>query len=57
MKRETDILVIGGGAIGICTAHYLLQQGRQVAVVNHATSFFRFGEGSVARRRTSKKVF
>lgn len=33
MKRETDILVIGGGAIGICTAHYLLQQGRQVAVV------------------------
>ena len=30
---DTDVLIIGGGAIGICSAHYLTQQGRKVTVV------------------------
>lgn len=33
MKREADVLIIGGGVIGICAAHYLLEKGRQVVVV------------------------
>jgi len=33
MNKQTDILVIGGGAIGVCCAHYLTQSGRQVSVI------------------------
>ena len=33
MKREVDVLIIGGGVIGICSAHFLSHQGRQVVVV------------------------
>jgi len=33
MKEQTDILVIGGGAIGVCCAHYLTQSGRQVSLI------------------------
>lgn len=33
MKHEAEILVIGGGAIGICCAHYLREQGKEVMVV------------------------
>lgn len=33
MKKQTDILVIGGGAIGVCCAHYLTQSGRQVSLI------------------------
>jgi D-amino-acid dehydrogenase len=33
MKKKSDILVIGGGAIGICCAHYLTQSGRQVILI------------------------
>ncbi len=33
LHRKTDILVIGGGAIGICSAYYLSEQGRKVTVV------------------------
>ena len=33
MYRKTDVLVIGGGAIGICSAYYLNEQGRKVTVV------------------------
>jgi glycine/D-amino acid oxidase-like deaminating enzyme len=29
MKLETETLVIGGGAIGICCAHYLREQGKE----------------------------
>ena len=34
MKLETETLVIGGGAIGICCAHYLNRQGKEVMVVD-----------------------
>jgi D-amino-acid dehydrogenase len=33
MKRDMDVLVIGGGAIGICSAYYLTRQGLSVSVV------------------------
>ncbi len=33
MARQVDVLVIGGGVVGICTAHFLQQQGREVTVV------------------------
>ncbi len=33
MKTQTEVLVIGGGAIGVCSAHYLSEQGRTVAIV------------------------
>ena len=33
MKRNTEILVIGAGAIGICSAYYLSELGRNVTVV------------------------
>ncbi len=33
MQREVDVLVIGGGVIGICSAHFLSCLGRQVVVV------------------------
>ncbi len=33
MKLETEILIIGGGAIGICAAHYLSERNHKVTVV------------------------
>jgi len=33
MKGETDVLVIGGGAIGVCAAYYLAEQGLSVSLV------------------------
>jgi len=33
MKHGVETLVIGGGAIGICCAHYLRKQGKEVMVV------------------------
>ena len=33
MNRETETLVIGGGAIGICCAYYLHALGKNVTVV------------------------
>ena len=33
MSREVDVLVIGGGVIGVCAAHYLLEAGRQVTLL------------------------
>jgi D-amino-acid dehydrogenase len=34
MKHTTDVLIIGAGAIGICSAYYLSRQGRRVTVVD-----------------------
>jgi D-amino-acid dehydrogenase len=33
MQQKADIVVIGGGAIGICCAYYLTEQGRHVTLV------------------------
>ena len=33
MTRDADVLIIGGGAIGICCAHHLIEQGRDVTLV------------------------
>jgi D-amino-acid dehydrogenase len=33
MEHEAEVLIIGGGAIGICCAHYLREQGKEVTVV------------------------
>ncbi|MFC1936257.1 NAD(P)/FAD-dependent oxidoreductase [Chloroflexota bacterium] len=33
MKYSSDVLVIGGGEIGICAAYYLSEMGRRVVVV------------------------
>lgn len=33
MNDDTDVLILGGGAIGLCCAHYLLQAGRSVRVL------------------------
>ena len=34
MSEETEILIIGGGAIGVCSAYYLNAAGRDVALVD-----------------------
>ena len=33
MSEETEILIVGGGAIGVCSAYYL-NVGRDVALVD-----------------------
>ena len=33
---ETDVAVIGGGVIGLCTAYELVQRGREVVVIDKA---------------------
>ena len=33
MKPDSDILVIGGGVIGVCSAYYLAKEGRQVTIL------------------------
>lgn len=34
---ETDVLIIGGGIIGLACAHYLQQRGRRVTVIDRGT--------------------
>jgi len=36
MKGDLDVLVIGGGAIGICSAYYLAEQGLRVSIVEQS---------------------
>lgn len=33
MSKQEDVLIIGGGVIGVCSAYYLSQQGRPVTLV------------------------
>ena len=33
MKNDSDVLVIGGGAVGVCAAYYLAEQGLSVSIV------------------------
>jgi len=33
MAEKRDVLVIGGGVIGVCTAYYLAQMGREVTLL------------------------
>jgi len=33
MSQESDVLVIGGGAVGVCTAYYLAKAGCQVTLI------------------------
>ncbi len=33
MSNQVDILIIGGGVIGVCAAYYLTEQGRSVTLV------------------------
>ncbi|MDA0746514.1 MAG: FAD-dependent oxidoreductase [bacterium] len=33
MRHQTDVVIIGGGSVGICSAHYLLETGRKVTVL------------------------
>lgn len=33
MTEKADVLVIGGGIVGVCAAHYLAEGGRQVTLV------------------------
>jgi D-amino-acid dehydrogenase len=44
MTTKTDVLIIGGGAIGLNAAYYLLKAGRGVTVLDKAA----IGEGSSA---------
>jgi D-amino-acid dehydrogenase len=32
-ERQVDVLVIGGGVVGVCTAHFLSARGRRVTVI------------------------
>ena len=33
MKNQPDVLIIGGGVIGVCTAYYLAELGREVTLL------------------------
>lgn len=33
MKRKVDVLVIGGGVVGVCSAYFLSEKGREVTLV------------------------
>lgn len=36
MRRDPDVLIIGGGVIGLCTAYYLCRDGRSVTLVDRS---------------------
>jgi glycine/D-amino acid oxidase-like deaminating enzyme len=33
MAEKADVIVVGGGVIGICTAYYLARKGRTVILL------------------------
>lgn len=34
LKKDVDVLVIGGGVIGVCVAYFLLKAGRSVTLLD-----------------------
>jgi len=32
MRDDPEVLMVGGGAVGVCSAHYLAQQGLRVSL-------------------------
>jgi len=50
---DTDILVIGGGAIGICSVYYLVQQGLQALVVKQGEIASGFSGANAGRMVSS----
>ncbi len=37
MNRESDVLILGAGAIGLCCAYYLLKSGHSVTLLDQST--------------------
>jgi D-amino-acid dehydrogenase len=33
MSRHTDVLIIGGGIVGLACAYYLIKAGKQVRII------------------------
>ena len=33
MKTHRDVIIVGGGVVGLCTAYYLVKAGRQVTIL------------------------
>ncbi|MCB0197294.1 MAG: FAD-binding oxidoreductase, partial [Anaerolineae bacterium] len=33
MEHNTEVLIIGGGIIGVCAAYFLARQGREVCLI------------------------
>ncbi|MBL7030724.1 MAG: FAD-dependent oxidoreductase [Candidatus Marinimicrobia bacterium] len=36
--KKSDVIIIGGGAVGLCTAYYLNQSGFEVTIINEGDS-------------------
>ena len=36
MDRQKDVVIIGAGIVGVCTAYYLLERGRQVTILDQS---------------------
>ena len=55
MSEETEILIVGGGAIGVCSAYYLNAAGREVALVDKGDicSGCSYGNGGLLCRVTA----
>ena len=39
MKSQTEILIVGGGAVGVSSAYYLNAAGRDVTLVDKVERF------------------
>ena len=42
LPRRADVIVVGGGVVGLCVAHYLTESGREVVLIDRAG----FGDGA-----------
>ena len=46
MKNHSDVLIIGGGIIGLACAHYLLKEGRKIRILEKNTVFSGASQGN-----------